>query len=101
MSAEPQKKRGPRVRPDRAGAGYSVEDLARRWRIGPDRIRGMITRGELPALNTSDSSVKRPRYIILPEAVAAWERSKQTGTAEPKAAPRRRRQPTVRDYYPD
>jgi hypothetical protein len=69
--------------------GFTVEDLARRWRMGPDRIRGLIRRGELRAISTARTKSGRPRYVVLPEHLAEYERRLEVG-APPKPAPRRK-----------
>jgi hypothetical protein len=79
--------------------GLAVADVARRYRVSPERVRGWIARGELRALNTRDVRCARPRYVIPPEALADFERGRSAGPA-PK--PPRKKKRTVRvDYYPD
>ena len=31
--------------------GFSVADLCRRWKVGPDKIRAFLRRGELVGVN--------------------------------------------------
>jgi len=81
--------------------GLTIREFARRHRMGPDRVRGMVQRGELGAVNTAARRCGKPRCIILPEHVAAWVAAHQATTATPKPAPRRRRQAGLTDYYPD
>jgi hypothetical protein len=84
---------------DTTTAGYTVADLARRWRVGADKLHAFIRRGELKAINTASALCGRPRWIILPEAVAEFERGRASG---PPAKPARRKKQTVPvDYYPD
>jgi hypothetical protein len=81
-------------------AGYTPNELEKLLRISADRIRAMIVRGELGAINTAPTRSGKPRYIILPEHLAALIRARQVA-APPKPAPRRRRQPAGWiDYYP-
>jgi transposase len=79
--------------------GYTVRELAQVWRVSPDRIRAWIARGELTALNTADAACGRPRYVILPHHLAAWEQRHRAGPT-PKP-PRRRNQTDMVDYFPD
>jgi hypothetical protein len=80
-----------------SGGSLTVPEFARRYRIGQDRVRAMIARGELPALNTADVLCSnRPRWVITPEAAAAWERRRAGGP--PPKTPRRRRPPIVKDF---
>jgi hypothetical protein len=79
--------------------GLTPNELARVLRLSPDRIRAMIVAGELGAVDTARHRCGRPRYIVLPEHLAAWVRGRQV--ASPPKPPRRRRQPVAIDYYPD
>jgi hypothetical protein len=79
--------------------GYTTADIARRYRVGEDRVRGWITRGELFAINTSDARCRRPRYVIPPDALERFERAR--AAAQVKPTPRRKRRTAEIDYYPD
>jgi hypothetical protein len=84
--------------PDPA-SGYTPRELARLLRVSPDRVRGWIARGELQAINTATTRCGRPRYVVLPHHLAAFERGH---TAAPPTQPsRRRRRAQAIDYYPD
>jgi transposase len=88
----------PRVCPT---AGLTVRDVAQRYRVGEDKVRGWIARGELRALNTAMTMCGRSRWVVTPEALAEFERQRQGGPAA-KPEPRRRRRPqNFVDYYPD
>jgi excisionase family DNA binding protein len=78
--------------------GLTTRELARYLRISPDRVRAMIASGELGAIDTSAARCGRPRYVVLPEHLAAWVRQR-TASPPPKPA-RRRRQTLMKDYYP-
>jgi hypothetical protein len=85
--------------PEPLQAGLTVADAARRYRVSPDKIRAFIARGELAAVNTASVLCAKPRWIILPDSLAAFERRRASGPA-PK--PRRRpRQTGLVDYFPD
>jgi hypothetical protein len=80
-------------------AGFSVADLARRWKVGPDKIHGFLRRGELIGVNLATNLCGRPQWRITPESVRAFEERR---TSAPPAKPARRRKRTVAvDYYPD
>src|SRR5262245_52636839 len=79
--------------------GLTVRDLAGRYRVSADKIRSWIKRGELVAINTAPPLAK-PRWVIMPEALERFERSRQTEPV-PKPAARRRRQQDLVDYYAD
>jgi hypothetical protein len=80
-------------------AGFTVADLAARYRVGPDKIRGWIKRGELTAINTGSVLCGRSRFIVTADALEKFERARST-TPTPKIKKRKRRA-EIRDYYPD
>lgn len=84
--------------PEPIGRGWTPNELARLLRVSPDRVRGWIVRGELQALNTAATRCGRPRYVVLPHHLAAFEQGRRA--SEP-APPRRRRRRPAKDYYPD
>jgi hypothetical protein len=81
-------------------AGFSVADLCRRWKIGPDKVHGFIRRGELLAVNVATNLSARPQWRVTSEAVAQFERRR---SSEPPSQPRRRRhrRSCQVDFYPD
>jgi Helix-turn-helix domain len=80
-------------------AGLTVKDVARRYRVSSDKVRVWIARGELAAVNTAAVLCGKPRWVVPPDALAAFER-RRTGAPPPKPARRRKRRGLV-DYYPD
>jgi hypothetical protein len=79
--------------------GLTVSEVARRYRVGEDKVRGWVRRGELAAINTAAVLCGKPRWVILPEALASFEKRR---TSEPPPAPTRRtRKPTWHDFFPD
>jgi hypothetical protein len=84
---------------DPADRGLTVADLARRFRVSPDRVRRWIASGQLHAINRRDTRAGRPSYVVTAEALAAFEKHR---AAAPSGRPRRRhRKRTARvDYYP-
>jgi hypothetical protein len=80
-------------------AGYTVNDLCRRWRIGGDKVRALIRRGELIAVNLASNLAAKPQWRITPESVEQFERRRTS--APPPRPPRRRKQTTMVDFYPD
>ena len=65
---------------------YTPNQLAKVLRVGPNRIRGWIHRGELAASNVSDGE-KRPRWRISQESLDDFLEGR-TPSFKPK--PRRR-----------
>jgi len=77
----------------------TVRDLARRYRVGPDKVRGWIARGEIRAINTATALCGRPRWVVIPDALAVFERRRASG---PPLVPKRKPRKTIAvDYYPD
>ena len=81
------------------GRGFTVADLAKRYRVSEDKVRGWIRAGLLKGINTADVACGKPRYIVLPEALAEFERVRSTAPL-PKV-PRRRRPTDQIDFFPD
>lgn len=84
-----------------AGApqGFSVADLCLRWKIGADKIRSFLRRGELVGVNLASNLSAKPQWRITRESVEAFER-RRSSAPPPKLIRRRRRLAKV-DYYPD
>ncbi len=79
--------------------GYTVADLARRYRVGTGKVRTWIARGELRGINTADVACGRPRWVIPPEALLEFEQ-RRAGGSPPKTVRRKRATGQV-DYYAD
>lgn len=78
--------------------GLTVEDIAKRYRVSPDKVRAWIRAGELKAINTAAARCAKPRFVIPPDALEEFERGRSV--AQPKT-PRRKKREEVVDYYPD
>ena len=85
--------------PNEPARGWTPNELSRLLRVSPDRIRGWIASGELTAVNTSSVRCGKPRYVVLPHHLAAFEQ-RRAAASSPKPQ-RRRRLAAVVDYYPD
>ncbi len=73
-------------------AGLTVRDLARRFRVNPDKVRLWIRRGELRAVNTATARCGRPRWVGSPDALAEFERRRTSGPPpRPRAGEKRLR----------
>jgi hypothetical protein len=79
--------------------GYTVASLCKRWRIGADKVRTFIRRGELVAVNVALNPCGKPQWRITPESVELFEQ-RRTSVLTPKPQRRRRRGPEI-DFYPD
>lgn len=81
-------------------AGMTPNEVARLLRISPDRVRAMIVRGELGAINLGPRRGGKPRYVVLPDALEEFTRRHAAATPADKP-PRRRKQPAAAvDFYP-
>jgi transposase len=87
------------MRAETLPSGYTVADVARRYRVGEDRVRGWIKRGELRAINRRDVRSGRPSWVITPESLVEFERGRQA--TPPVTLPKRRKKTAQVDYYPD
>lgn len=85
--------------PQVSAAGLTVREVARRYRVGEDKVRTWIRRAELRAINTATTTCGKPRFVITAEALREFERRR--AAAPLKAAPRRKRQQGMVDFYPD
>ncbi len=82
--------------------GSTVPELARRWRVGPDKIRTWIRKGELVAINTATILRGKPRWVVSPDAVAEFEKRRKSGPPPEKPKRRRLQRPVgFVDYFPD
>lgn len=72
---------------------FTTPELAKRWRVKQEKVRGWIMSGELLALNLASKAVglKRPRYRIPLEAVLDFEQRR--AAAATRAVIRRRARP--------
>ena len=80
-------------------AGFTVRDVAKRYRVSRDKVRGWIARGELGAINTGAALCGKARFVILPNHLAAFEQRRAAGP--PPKPPRRRKRTDFIDYFPD
>jgi hypothetical protein len=81
------------------GRGLTPREVGRLLRMSPDRVRALIVRGEMQAVNISVRRGVR-RFVVLPEQLRAWIEAHQAATEPPPAPRRPRRQPQDHDFYP-
>lgn len=80
--------------------GMTPNEFAALARISPDRVRGMIARGELGAVNVGMNRLSKPRFVILPAHIEAWEQANRVAKPATKAK-RRKPEVGVTNFYPD
>jgi transposase len=61
---------------DNENAGFTVPEVARRFRVGAEKVRNWIRTGQLKAINTVDSQIGAKRWVIPPEALEEFEASR-------------------------
>jgi transposase len=83
-----------------APSGLTVADVARRYRVSPDKVRQWIKRGELSAINAATALCGKPRWVVPPESLVQFERRRRSEQPAPHTRRRRKRTGEV-DYYPD
>jgi excisionase family DNA binding protein len=79
--------------------GYTPNELARRLRVSPDRVRDWIRRGELRAINTAPRG-GRPRFVILLDQLEAFIAGRQAVTSPACLKTKRNKRTEKVDYYP-
>ncbi len=80
--------------------GLTVAEVARRLRVGEDKVRAWIAKGDLRAVNVASTRCGRPRWVVMPEALTAFEQSRTSQPPPPKIT-RRKKQTGIIDYFPD
>ena len=86
--------------PPSQSSGFTVSEVARRYRVSADKVRGWIKAGELHAINTAALLCGRPRWVVTSDALADFEKKRQSGPA-PKTQRRRRCHQAQVDFYSD
>lgn len=74
-------------------------EVAKRYRVSSDKVRGWIVSGQLRAVDVSaEPGTGKPRWRIHPCDLVAFENVR---TAQPPAKPtrRRRKDPNVTEYF--
>jgi len=52
-------------------------ELAKRYRVASKKVLGWIRNGELVAIILANRGCTRPRYVISPEAIEAFEQARR------------------------
>ena len=76
---------------------FTVSELAERWRVTTDKVRGFIHLGQLAAVNVGGGSQK-PRWRISDTARKNFEQARASHP-KPEPRPRRRRPSVVKEYF--
>ncbi len=80
----------------------SPPELAKEWRVGPDKIAELIKSGELQAHNLATTRTGRPRYRISRLAVERFLRSRLAipdGGLPATQRLRRKANPSVKEFF--
>jgi hypothetical protein len=81
--------------------GLTVLDVAKRYRVSPDKVRAWIRRGEIKAVNVAANLCGKPQLRVTQESLAEFERLRSAAVPTPEAPGRRRRRAATVDYFPD
>jgi hypothetical protein len=87
------------VAADTSLPGFSVSDLCRRWKIGGDKVRAFLRKGELIGVNVAANLSGKPQWRVTPESVEGFERRRSSAPALKPTRTRRRSEAV--DFYPD
>jgi hypothetical protein len=79
--------------------GYTVAALCHRWKVGADKVRALIRRGELVAVNLALHLSAKPQWRVMPEEVERFETRRTS--APPPNPPRRKKRTGEIDFFPD
>ena len=90
----------PRAETAQAPCGMTPREVARRYRVSAEKVRAMIERGELGALNLVSARSGKPRYVVLPEHLAAFEHKRAAAAPKPAPAKKPRHPAGFVDYFP-
>jgi hypothetical protein len=81
-----------------ADDGYTPREVARYLRISPERVRTLIVKGELGAINMARIECGRPRYRVMPHHLRAFEEGRKA--VVPETTRRRRTPPDIIEFFP-
>jgi hypothetical protein len=73
-------------------------EVARRYRVGTNKVMSWIFSGEMAAMNLATRGAKKARYKITAEALEAFERQRAV-VPPPPVSRRRRLLSAPKDYY--
>jgi hypothetical protein len=79
--------------------GLTTADAAKLLRVSADKVRAWIRSGELAALNTAAPQCRKPRFVILPDAIKQFAVARSA--AQPPKPARSKKRTTKVDYFPD
>ena len=65
---------------------YTPREVAKILRCSPDRVRALIRRGELPAVNMATALCGRPRFVVLSEGLQSFLNGRAVRGRMPRSA---------------
>jgi hypothetical protein len=74
-------------------------ELARRWRVKPEKIVGFIRAGLLKAADLSSPGSSRPRYRIDAASIAAFEAARSASPPSKGVRRKRMKASTVTEFF--
>ena len=86
--------------PEERDSCLTPNQVSKRYGVGVHKVLGWIERGELAAINVASDTGRRPRWIVLPEALADFERRRSALPEQRQTRRRRKSQPSdVIEFY--
>jgi hypothetical protein len=76
----------------------TLAQVAELYQVDYDTAHGWVASGALRAINVGKGSIK-PRYRIMPDALAEFERARTVSPPPPRPRCRRKRRPQVYEYF--
>lgn len=77
---------------------YTPEQIAKRYRCSPDKVRTWIMRGELVGINTAARPGGKPRWRVTAEALERFEQMRAAVPAV-KVERKRKDEPEVIRFF--
>ena len=81
------------------GGMLTPPQVAKQLGVSPDKVRGWIAKGELPATNVATGKGGRPRYRISETDLAEFQKKRQPSKPPVPAPRRRKKDPNVIPFF--
>ena len=85
--------------PNSPSPSYTPPEVARRWRVSPDKVVALVRNGELKGFDVAMKRGGRPRFRILLEEVLAFEKRRAVVPTVIQPRARRSRQQGVIEFF--
>ena len=82
-----------------SGGMLTPPQVAKQLGVSPDKVRGWIAKGELPATNVATGKGGQPRYRISETDLADFQKKRQPSKPPVPAPRRRKKDPNVIPFF--